>query len=63
MKQLFDVLLSDDMFLVSEDFENNTKYDPCNCLPECSDIIYRTETSEIDLQKRQPMPFSPVAFL
>ena len=63
LNKFFYPLLSDDMFFMSEGFENNTKYDPCNCIPECSNIFYRTETSQIDIQKRKPGVLSPVTFL
>jgi len=48
---------------MSEGFQNNTKYDACDCLPECSNIFYGIETSEIDMQKGKSEVLSPVTFL
>jgi len=65
-----DLFLSDDLFLVSPEFNNSKKYDhvpkataPCNCLPECCSLFYLLEASESSLERRDPMALSSVKFL
>lgn len=63
LSKFFDPLLSDDLFIMGPDFDNSKQHTPCQCLSECSGLIYLIETSEGDLERKQPMALGSVTLL